>query len=101
PSNSRCATQKMKRIDILVSSSEDCQNERGVPEALIRSVAAELDVPVSVSYSNWPRGPKQENETTARPASDNGEDGALLCPYFREHQASKGAPKYVDNISNR
>ncbi|MEY2607028.1 MAG: eukaryotic-like serine/threonine-protein kinase, partial [Verrucomicrobiota bacterium] len=90
----------MKRIDILVSSSEDVQNERGVAERLIRSVAAELDVPVSVSYSNWPRGPKQENETTARPASDNGEDGSLLCPYFREHQDSKAEPEYCEHILN-
>src|SRR6202047_2436241 len=90
----------MKRIDILVSSSEDVQNERGVAERLIRSVAAELDVPVSVSYSNWPRGPKQENETTARPASDNGEDGSLLCPHFREHQDSKAEPEYCEHILN-
>src|SRR5712672_699490 len=90
----------MKRIDILVSSSEDVQNERGVAERLIRSVAAELDVPLSVSYSNWPRGPKQENETNARPTSDNGEHGLLLCPYFWEHQDSKAEPEYCEHILN-
>jgi energy-coupling factor transporter ATP-binding protein EcfA2 len=90
----------MRRIDILVSSSEDVQNERGVTERLIRSVAAEFDVPVGVSCSNWLRGSKQENETTARPASDNREDGLLLCPYFWEHQDSEAEPEYCEHILN-
>src|SRR3981081_298936 len=90
----------MRTVDILVSSSEDVQNERGVAERLIRSVAAELDVPLSVSYSNWPRGPKQEKETNARPTSDNGEHGLLLCPYFWEHQDSKAEPEYCEHILN-
>src|SRR3984893_19578664 len=84
----------MRRIDILVSSSEDVQKERSVAERLIRLVAAELDVPVRVSYSSWLRGLKQENKTTARPASDNGEDGFLLCPYFSEHQDSTAEVEY-------
>jgi energy-coupling factor transporter ATP-binding protein EcfA2 len=84
-----CATLKMKRIDILVSSSEDVQKERSVAEQTIRWVAAQLDVPVNVSYSSWQRGPEQENKTTAPPASDNREDGLLLCPCFREHQDSE------------
>jgi KaiC/GvpD/RAD55 family RecA-like ATPase len=90
----------MRRIDILISSSEDVQKERSVAERLIRWVATELDVPVSVSYSNWLRGPKQENKTVARPASDNREDGLLLCPYFSEHQDSKAEPEYGEHILN-
>jgi energy-coupling factor transporter ATP-binding protein EcfA2 len=90
----------MKRIDILVSSSEDVQNERSVAERLIRRVAAELDVPVSVSYSDWLRGSKQENKTTARPASDDGEDGLLLCPYFSERQDSQTEPEHCEQVLN-
>src|SRR6266403_4618959 len=90
----------MRKIDILVSSSEDVQNERGVAERLVCSVAAELDVSVSVSYSNRLRGPEQENETIARPASDKGEDGLLLCPCFSEHQDSKTEPEYCEHILN-
>src|ERR1700746_677993 len=90
----------MKRIDILISSSEDVQNERSVAERLIRLVAAELDVPVSVSYSNWLRGSKQENKTTAQPASDNGEDGLLLCPYFSERQDSQAEPEHCEHVLN-
>jgi energy-coupling factor transporter ATP-binding protein EcfA2 len=89
----------MKRIDILVSSSEDVQKERSLAEQSICWVAAELDVPVSVSYSNWLRGPKQENETR-RPGSDNREDGLLLCPYFREHQDFKADSEYCEHILN-
>src|SRR5258706_1750060 len=90
----------MKRIDILVSSSEDVQNERSVAERLIRWVAAELDVTISVSYSNWLRGSQQKDKTTERPASDNGEHGLLLCPYFWEHQDSKAEPEYCEHILN-
>jgi energy-coupling factor transporter ATP-binding protein EcfA2 len=90
----------MKRIDILVSSSEDVQNERSVAERLIRWVAAESDVPLSVSYSNWLRGSQQKDKTTARPASDNGEHGLLLCPYFWEYQDSKAEPEYCEHILN-
>jgi hypothetical protein len=90
----------MRRIDILVSYSEDVQNERSVAERLIRCVAAELDVPISVSYSNWPRGLKQENKTTPRTASDDGEDGLLLCPCFSEHQDSKAEPEDCEHILN-
>ncbi len=90
----------MKRIDILISSSEDVQNERSVAERLIRLVAAELDVPVSVSYSNWLRGSKQENKATARPASDDGEDGLLLCPYFSERQGSQTEPEHCEQVLN-
>jgi hypothetical protein len=90
---------QMRRVDILVSSFEDVPNERGAAERSIRSVAAELDVPVSASYSNWLRGSKEENKTTARPASDNREDG-WLCPYFREHQDSNADPEYRGRILN-
>ncbi len=45
----------MRRIDIFVSSPADVQKERSLVERLIRSIAAEFNVPVAVSYSNWLR----------------------------------------------
>ncbi|HEX3443519.1 MAG TPA: hypothetical protein VHS80_02310, partial [Chthoniobacterales bacterium] len=89
----------MKRIDILVSSSEDVQKERIVAERLMRSVAAGLDVPVSVSYSNRLIEPKQKDETR-RPVSDNREDGLVLCPCFREHQDSQADPEDCEHSLN-
>jgi ketosteroid isomerase-like protein len=90
----------MRRIDILVSSSEDVQNERGVAERSILSVAAELDVSVSVSYSNWLRRLKQEDAITAHAANDDREDALLLGPYFWEHQDSKTEPEYCEHVLN-
>ncbi len=89
----------MKRIDILVSTSEEVQKERIVAEQSIRCVAAELGVPVSVSYSDWLRRPKPESETS-RPGSENREDGLLLCPHFQEHQDSKPDAERCERILN-
>ncbi len=90
----------MRRIDILVSSSEDVQNERIVAERSIRSVAAELDVSVSVSYSNWPGRLKQVDAITAQAAKDDGEASLLLGPYFWELQDSKTEPEDCEHILN-
>src|SRR5258708_11908580 len=90
----------MRGIDILVSSSEDVQNERVVAERSIRSVAAGLDVSVSVSYSNWPGRLKQEDAITAHAANDDREASLLLGPYFWEHQDSKTEPEYCEHILN-
>jgi len=70
----------MRRIDILVSSSEDVQNERIVAERSIRSVAAELDVSVSVSYSNWPGRLKQVDAITLQAANEDGTRGLRAHP---------------------
>jgi hypothetical protein len=90
----------MRRVDILVSSAEDVQNERSVAERSIRSVAAELGVSVSVSYSNWLRRRKPEDAIT-EPAANGGQEGTLLIgPYFWEHQDSKTEPRYCEQIRN-
>jgi hypothetical protein len=90
----------MRRVDILVSSSEDVQNERGVAERSIRSVAAELGVSVSVSYSNWLRRRKQEDAITEKAANGDREGTLLICPYFWEHQDAKTEPEYCEQILN-
>src|ERR1700724_3001773 len=90
----------MRRVDILVSSSEDDQNERGVTERSIRSFSAELDVSVSVSYSNWLRRRKQEDAITEQAANGDREGTLLISPYFWEHQDSKAEPEYCEHIRN-
>jgi hypothetical protein len=90
----------MKRVDILVSSSEDVQNERGVAERSIRSVAAELSLSVSVSYSNWLRRRKQEDAITEQAADSEREGTLLIGPYFWEHQDSKTESEYCEHIRN-
>jgi hypothetical protein len=88
---------KRKRIDILVSSSEDVEKERSITEQSIRRLAAEFDVPISASYCNGLRWSKP-NETR-RTGKDNGEDG-LLCLYFVEHQDSSDDLEHSEQILN-
>jgi hypothetical protein len=88
----------VRGIDILVSTSEDVHKERIVAEQSIRWVAAELGVSVNVSFSNRPSGPKPGNET--RPEQENGKGGLLLCPHFQEHQDSKPAAEYCEQLLN-
>jgi chromosome segregation ATPase len=50
----------MRTIDILVSAASDVQKESAIAEHLICSLAAEFDLPVSISYSNRLRGAKED-----------------------------------------
>ena len=45
----------MKTIRVFVSSTGDVQKERILADRVIRSVAAEFNLPVSASYSNFQR----------------------------------------------
>jgi chromosome segregation ATPase len=94
--NPCCATLKMKRIDILVASSEDVQKERSVAEQSIRWIAAESGVPVSISDRLG--GPTQESDPG--PESESQKDGFLLCLDFREHQDSKAGPESCEHFLN-
>jgi WD40 repeat protein/serine/threonine protein kinase len=70
-----------KTIRVLVCSTADVQKERNLSERLIRSIAAQFNVPVSASYSNFQR----LAEGSGQPES--GSLGALvLCPFFLEDQ---------------
>jgi len=42
----------MKTIKVFVSSPGDVQAERTVADRLIRAIAEELGIPISVQYSN-------------------------------------------------
>ncbi|MBV9873813.1 MAG: hypothetical protein JO025_03710, partial [Verrucomicrobia bacterium] len=50
----------MRTIDVFVSAASDVQNESAITGQLIRSVAAEFDLPVRVSYSDPLRGSKED-----------------------------------------
>jgi WD40 repeat protein/serine/threonine protein kinase len=71
----------MKTIRVFVSSAGDVQKERILADRVIRSVAAEFNVPVSAPFSNFQRladengEPRRENHGTL-----------ILCPYFLEYQ---------------
>ena len=65
-----CATLKMKRIDILVSTSDEVQKERIVAEQSIRYVAAELGVPVSVQNTDLATSQRSALETELKKARE-------------------------------
>ena len=56
----RCTSGRMRTIDILVSAASDVQKESAIAEHLICSLAAEFDLPVSISYSNRLREVKED-----------------------------------------
>jgi energy-coupling factor transporter ATP-binding protein EcfA2 len=77
----------MRRIDIFISSRKDVRKERALTERLIRSIAAEFNLPVSASYWNWLRAPRKGPKVAARRATRSLQEGTfLLCPRFWEYQ---------------
>jgi hypothetical protein len=90
----------MRRIDIFVSSPADVQKERSLVERLIRSVAAEFNVPVTVSYSNWLRRLTPSDKATALSVNSIEEGRSLLCPCFWEYQDFKTEKDYRERIPN-
>jgi serine/threonine protein kinase/tetratricopeptide (TPR) repeat protein len=81
----------MKTIRVFVSSTGDVQKERNLANRVIRSIAAEFDLSVSDSDSNFQR----LAEANAGPANDVAETEPenhpelILCPFFWEYQSSR------------
>ena len=62
----------MKTIKVFVSSPGDVQAERTIADRLIRAIAEELGIPVSVQYSNLLRDsePVDSGITSIEPESN-------------------------------
>ncbi len=88
----------MKTIKVFVSSPGDVQAERTVADRLIRAIAEELSIPISVQYSNLLR----DSETTDSPIIGGQPEsgGLILCPYFWEYQRFSPELGYQDQIPN-
>ena len=85
----------MRTIRVFVSSPGDVQKERKLADNLIRAIAAEIGVLVSVSYSNLLRS----DETATEPVE--GEDDTLvLCPFFWEYQRFSPDQGYQEQTPN-
>jgi serine/threonine protein kinase len=83
-----------KTIRVFVSSTGDVQKERILADRAIRSVAAELNVPVSsAAFSNF-----------ERLAEENGEPEnhapLILCPYFLEYQKFTECQARIPNAAD-
>jgi len=75
----------MRTIDVFVSAASDVQKETAIAEQLIRSVAAEFDLQVSVSYSNPLRGSKEDAAVEPKDADD--ESTQVLRSFFWDFPA--------------
>jgi hypothetical protein len=91
---------KVRTIDIFVSSPEDVQKERSLVERVIRSVAAESAVPVTVNYSNWLRKSNVSDKVPVQIGTVSDEGRTWLRPCFWEYQCSKADHEYQEQIPN-
>jgi hypothetical protein len=98
--NAGCAM--MKTIRVFVSSTGDVQKERHVAERVMRSIAAEFNLPVSDSYSIVQRLAEENDglENGAPKADPDNHSPLVLCPYFLEHQRSQLDAGYQGAIPN-
>ena len=69
-------------------------------ERVIRSVAAESGVPVTVNYSNWLRKLNVSDKVPAQIGTVSDEGRTWLRPCFWEYQCSKAEHEYQEQIPN-
>ncbi len=87
----------VRAIRVFVSSTGDVRKEQILADRLIRSIAAEFNLRVSASESNFQR----LAEESAEPETDPENHGALvLCPYFWEYQRVGLDADYQGQIPN-
>jgi conflict system STAND superfamily ATPase len=89
----------MRMIGIFVSSPADVQRERAIAEQSIRSVAAEFNLPINVSYSNPLRGSKEKDEVSVEREDFGDESTLVLCPCFWEYPELEG-DDFLEQIPN-
>jgi serine/threonine protein kinase/energy-coupling factor transporter ATP-binding protein EcfA2 len=92
----------MKTIRVFVSSTGDVQKERHVAERVMRSIAAEFNLPVSDSYSIFQRLAEENGgpENAAPKTEPDDHSPLILCPYFVEHQRLQLDASYQGAIPN-
>ena len=92
----------MKTIRVFVSSTGDVQKERHVAERVMRSIAAEFNLPVSASYSIFQRLAEEngEPEKVEPKTEPDNHSPLVLCPYFLEHQRLQLDAGYQGAIPN-
>src|SRR3984893_9090110 len=90
----------MRRIDIFVSSPEDVQKERSLAERIIRAIAGEFNVPITVTYSKWLRQPNSVDKIAASTVNGSDEGRTWLCPCFWEYRDFELDQEYREQIPN-
>src|SRR5271165_3152722 len=92
----------MKTIRVFVSSAGDVQKERHVADRVMRSIAAEFNLPVSASYSIFQRVTEENGgpENGAPKTEPDNHSPLVLCPYFLEYQRLQLDAGYQGAIPN-
>ena len=92
----------MKTIRVFVSSTGDVQKERHVADRVMRSIAAEFNLPVSASYSIFQRLAEEDGglENSAPKTEPGNHSPLVLCPYFLEYQRLQLDAGYQGAIPN-
>ena len=92
----------MRTIRVFVSSTGDVQKECHVAVRVMRSIAAEFNLPVSASYSIFQRLAEEngEPENGAPKTGPDNHSPLILCPYFLEHQRLQLDAGYLGTIPN-
>jgi WD40 repeat protein/serine/threonine protein kinase len=92
----------MKTIRVSVSSTGDVQKERHVTDRVMRSIAAEFNLPVSASYSIFQRLAEEDGapENGVPKTEPDNHNRLILCPYFLEYQRLQMDASYQGAIPN-
>ena len=95
----RCLT---KTLRVFISSTGDVQKERHLAERLMRSIAAEFNLPVKTSCSIFQRlaeGNGASKNGAPKTRSEN-QSPLVLCPYFLDYQKPGMEVGYPGTIPN-
>jgi hypothetical protein len=79
-------------VRVFVSSTSDVQKERHLADRVMRSIAAEFNLPVSGSCSNFRRLAEEDDDQTSDPENHG---ALLLCPFFWEYQRFRPEADYL------
>ena len=92
----------MKTIRVFVSSTGDVQKERHVADRVMRSIAAEFNLPVSDPYSIFQRLAEEDGAPKNREPKTEPDNHSrlILCPYFLEYQRLQQDARYQGAIPN-
>ena len=78
----------MKTLRVFISSTGDVQKERHLAERVMRSIAAEFNLPVSTSCSIFQRLAEENgaSKNSAPKIEPDDQSPLVLCPYFLDYQ---------------
>src|SRR5271165_754922 len=92
----------MKTLRVFVSSTGDVKKERYLADRVMRSIAAEFNLPVSASSSTVHRLAEKNgvSENGAPKTEPDNQSPLAICPYFLDYQKPRKGVGYPEKIPN-